>query len=68
MGEHDTKTTPVFFPADGEATSRLLPSLVSVLSGSTMHPENTSSRIIKVTGEVRESQKRISINTNQSYY
>ena len=29
----------------------------------TVQPENTYSHILKVTGEVRESQKRISINT-----
>ena len=30
-------------------------------------PENTYSRSFKVTGQVWESQKRISINTNHSY-
>ena len=59
---------PVFLPADGETSWSLLPSLVSLLSGSTVQPENTYSRILKVTGQVWESQKRISINTNQSYH
>ena len=52
MSEHGTKTTPVFFPADGEASWSLLTSLVSLLSGGTVQPENTYSRILKVTGQV----------------
>ena len=48
MHEHGTKTTPVFLPADGE----ILPSSVSLLSGSTVQPENTYSSILKVTGQV----------------
>ena len=63
-----TKTTPVFLPADGEASWSLLPSSVSLLSGGTVQPENTYSCILKVTGQVWESQKRISINTNHSYH
>ena len=38
---------PVFLPADGEASSLLLPSLVSLLSAGTVQPENTYSRILK---------------------
>ena len=52
MYEHGTKTTPLFSPADGEASSSLLPSLVSLLSGGTLQPENTYSSILKVTGQV----------------
>ena len=52
MREHGTKTTPVFLPADGEASWSLLPSSVSLLSGSTVQPENTYSRILKVAGQV----------------
>ena len=52
MREHHTKTTLVFLPADGEAYWVLLPSLVSLLSHSTMQPDNTYSRILKVTGQV----------------
>ena len=33
MREHGTKITPVFLPADGEASWLLLPRLVSLLSG-----------------------------------
>ena len=33
----------------------------------TVQPENTYSCILKVTGQVWESQKRISINTNHGY-
>ena len=58
----------VFLPADGEAFWSLLPSLVSLLSGGTVQPENTYSSILKVTGQVWESQKRIGINTNHSYH
>ena len=61
MGEHGTKTTPVFLPADGEASWSLLPSSVSLLSGGTVQPETTYSCILKVTGQVWESQKRASI-------
>ena len=63
MREHCAKTTPVFLPADGEAFWSLLPSSVSLLSDSTVQPENTYSRILKVTGQVWESQKKISMNT-----
>ena len=66
MREHGNKTTPVFIPADGEATWSLLPSLVSLLSGGTVQAENTYSHILKVTGQVWESQKSISINTNHT--
>ena len=50
MSEHGTKTTPVFLHADGEASWTLLPSSISLLSGSTVQPQNTYSRILKVTG------------------
>ena len=66
MREYGTKTTTVFLPANGEAFWSLLPSSVSLLSGGAMQPENTYSRILKVTGQVWESQKRIGINTNHS--
>ena len=52
MREHGTKTTLVFLPADGEASWLLPPSLVSLLSGATLQPENTYSHILKVTGQV----------------
>ena len=61
MRDRGTKTTPVFLLADGEASWLLLLSLVSLLSGGTVQPENTYSRILKVTGQVWESQKRIRI-------
>ena len=38
---HDTKTTSIFLPADGEASWSLLSSSVSLLSGGTVQPENT---------------------------
>ena len=57
MREHDFKTTLVFLPADGEASQSLLPSKVSLLSGGKLQPENTYSHILKVTGQVWESQK-----------
>ena len=58
MREHDTKTTPVFLPADGEASWSLLPSSFSLLSGGTVQPEKTYSRILKVTGQVWQIQKK----------
>ena len=61
MREHGTKTTLVFLPADGETFWSLLPSSVSLLSDSTVQPENTYSCILKVTGQVWESKKRTSI-------
>ena len=50
--QHGTKTILVFLPTDGEASWSLLPSLVSILSGNTMQPENTYSSILTVTGQV----------------
>ena len=58
MREHGTKTTLVFLLADGEASWLLLSSLVSLLPGSTVQPENTYSCILKVTGQVWESEKK----------
>ena len=52
MREHDTKTTTVFLPADGEGTWLLLPGSVSLPSGGTVQLENTYSRILKVTVQV----------------
>ena len=49
---HGTETTPVFLPADGEATWSLLPSSVSLLSGDKVQPENTYSCILKVTVQI----------------
>ena len=66
--QHSTKTILVFLLADGEASWSLLPSSVSLLSGGTVQPENTYSSILKVTGQIWESQKRISINTNHNYH
>ena len=52
MCKHGNKIMPVFLPADGEAFWSLLPSSVSLLSGSAVQPENTYSHILKVTGQV----------------
>ena len=52
MREHGTKTTPVFLPADEEASWSLLLGSVSLLSGGTVQPENTYSSILKATGQV----------------
>ena len=68
MCEHGTKTTQKCLPTDGEAFQSVLPSSVSLLSGGRVQPENTYSCILKVTGQVWESQKRISINTNHNYH
>ena len=58
MREYGTKTTPVFLPADGETSWSLLPSSIFLLSRSTVQPENTYSRTLKVTGQVLEGQKK----------
>ena len=68
MCKHGTKTTPVFLSADGEASWSLLPTLVSLLSGGTVQPENKYSSILKVIAQVWESQKRITINNSHSYH
>ena len=52
MCKNGTKTTPVFLPADEKVSWLLLPSLVSLLSGGTVQPENTYSSTLKVTGQV----------------
>ena len=52
MHDHDTKTTLVLLPADGEASWLQLSSSIVLLSGGTVQPENTYSRILKVTGQV----------------
>ena len=60
---HGTKTILVFLPADVEASWSLLPCLASFTISSTLEPENTYSCILKVTGQVWEIQKGISIST-----
>ena len=50
--QHGMKTFLVFLPADGEASWLLLPILVSLLSDSTVQPENTYSCILKVSDQV----------------
>ena len=67
QGYHTTQVLE-YFTADGEPSWSLLPSLVSLLSGSIMHPESTYFCIPKVACQVQESQKRISINTNHIYH
>ena len=57
MREHDTKTTQVYLPTDGEPSWSLLPSSVSLLSGGTVQPENTYFRIFKVTGRFEKAKK-----------
>ena len=66
--QHGLKTIPVSLRNDGKASRLLLRSSVSLLLGGTVKPRNTYSCILKVTGQVRERQKRVSINTNHSYY
>ena len=52
MRKHGTKTTLIFLTDDREASWLVLPSLVSLLSGGTVQPENSYSRIFKVTGQL----------------
>ena len=63
-----SKITLLFLAADGEASWSLHSSLVSLLSGDTLQPENTYSFILKVTGQFLESQKRRRIKANHSYH
>ena len=58
MRKHGIKITPVFLPSDGEASWSLLLSSVSFQSGGIVQPENTYLHILKVTGQVWESQKK----------
>ena len=51
MHGHSIKTTPLFLPADGEASWLLHRSSVYLLSDGTAQPENTYSCIPKVTGQ-----------------
>ena len=52
MREHGTKSTLVFLPTEGETSWLLLPSLISLLSGSTVKPESTYSHILKMKDSV----------------
>ena len=65
---HGTNTIPIFSSSDGEASWSLFPSSVSLLSGRTVQLENTYSCIFKVTSQLWESQKIISIDTSHSYH
>ena len=65
---HGTKTIPVFLPVDGKASWLLLPNMNSLLSDGTVQPEKTYSYMLKVRGQVCESQKRISISNSHSYH
>ena len=65
---HETKTTPLFLTANGEASWSLLSSLISLLSGGKMQPEKSYCCILKVTGQIWVSKKRISINIDHSYH
>ena len=51
--QYDIKSAPVFLSADGEVFWLLLPSLVSLISGGTVQPENT----IHVTSGMRKPKK-----------
>ena len=65
-----TATTSVHLPksVSTDLTKKsLLPSSVYLLSSNTVQSQNTYFCILKVTGQVWESQKRININTNHSY-
>ena len=66
--QYGTKSSPVYLHADGEVSWSLLPISVFLLSGGIVQPENTYSRILKVTAQVWESQNRISITSNHSYH
>ena len=65
---HATKTIPAFLPTDGEASWLPVPSLVFLLSGSTLRPEKTCFCILKVMGQAWETKKRISVNTYHRHH
>ena len=65
--QHDNKTTPVFL-TDGGASWFLLASLISLVSDSTVQLENAYSWILKVTGQVEESEKWKGRDTNHNYH
>ena len=68
MHEYGTKTTLVFLPADVEASWSLLPSLVSLLSGSTVQPKKHLFQYPHGDrSSLRKQNKNIRINTNHSY-
>ena len=52
------KNYPVFLPADGEASWLQLRGSISLLSGSEVQQGNNYSCVVKVTGQVWESQKK----------
>ena len=55
--QRGTKATLVFLHGDGEA----------LWLGGTVQAENTYSCVLKVTAQIWESQKRISVNANHNY-
>ena len=63
---HLKKSILVFLLNDRKASQSPLPSSFSLLSSSTVQPENTYSCTLKVTGQVWESQKGMSINTTST--
>ena len=66
--QHGPKDTPVFLPGDGEASSLLLWSLVSLISGCTVQPESTYSCFLKVTGQVLDKHQHYSWLQLQSVF
>ena len=60
---HGTKTTSVFLPANREPSWLLLPSLVSLLSGSTVQSGNTYSCILKVQVRFEKAKKASTLIT-----
>ena len=66
--QHATKSTLLFLPVVGEASWLLLQSSIYLLSGGAVQPENSYSYMLKVTGQVWESQKRISVNNDYRYH
>ena len=64
-----TKITPVFLPADEEATWLLLPSSIFLLSGGIVQParKNLFLCLQGNRSDLRKPKKRISISINYSY-
>ena len=66
MREHGNKTTPIFLPADGEASWSLRPSSFSLISGITVQPENTYTQGDRsnLKNQKKKKKRMISINTS----
>ena len=66
--QHITKTTQYLYMKMEKPLGKYFPSSVFLLLGGTMQIVNTYPCVLKLIGQVWESHKTISINTNHSYH